>query len=73
MILEGSANERFKDKLGLGEVVADSTFSGKSVPGDGASAISLRAGNTKGFVWGFGMFAGLEALVAVKSAELATT
>jgi hypothetical protein len=60
-------------KVGVGEVVVESTFSGKSVPRGAASAISLRAGNVMGFVWAFRVFAGLEALVVVKSAEPART
>src|SRR6266566_9857548 len=68
MKLEGSANGRFKGRVGLAEVVAGSTFSGKSAPRGGASAISLCTGNTRGLVWAFEMFAGAEALVTVRSA-----
>src|ERR1700719_4367766 len=61
-ILEGAANAWFKDDVGLGEVVVDSAFSGKSASRGGASAVSLRAGNIKGFVRAFGVFAGPVAL-----------
>jgi hypothetical protein len=48
-------------------------FAGRSVPDGGASAISLRTGTERAFVWGFEMFTGAEAVVAVKSADFATT
>ena len=72
-ILEGSANAWFKGNVGLGEVVVDAMFADRSVPDGGASAISLRTGTERGFVWGFEMFTGAEAVVAVKSADFATT
>src|SRR6266566_3381764 len=69
MILEGSANGRFKGEVRLGVAVGDSTFAGKFVPRDGASAISLRAGASRAFVRAFEVFAGAETLVAARLPE----
>src|SRR5258705_1846683 len=69
MILEGSTNGRFKGEGRLGVVVGDSTFAGKFVPRDGASAISLRTGARRAFVLDFALFAGAETLVAVRPPE----
>src|SRR6267143_2958952 len=69
MILEGSANGRFKGEVRLGVAVGDSTFAGRFVPRDGASAISLRAGASSIFVRGFELLAGAEALVAARLPE----
>src|SRR5258708_23253265 len=69
MMLEGSATGRFKGLVGVGKVLAGSTFAGKSSPRGGASAISLRTGNLMGFVWLVEMFSGDEALIGVMPAE----
>src|SRR5260370_30317401 len=69
MILEGSANGRFKGEVRLGVAVGDSIFAGKFVPRDGASAISLCTGATRIFVWAFEVFAGAEVLVAARPPE----
>jgi len=69
MILERSTDGWFKGDVGRREVAGDSTLVGKIVPRGGVSAISLRTGTLRVFVWAFELFAGAEALVAVKSAE----
>ena len=69
MMLEGSTNGRPKGEVRLDVVVGDSTFAGKLVPKDGASAVSPWTGAKRAFVWTFELFAGTEALVAVRSPE----
>jgi hypothetical protein len=69
MILEGSANGRFKGEVRLGVAVGDSTFAGKFVPRDGTSGISLCIGASRAFVRAFELFAGAEVLVAVRLPE----
>jgi hypothetical protein len=69
MILVGSTHGRFKGEVRLGVAVGDSMFAGEFVPRDGASAISLRAGATRIFVWVFEAFAGAETFVAVRPLE----